>query len=253
MAAGWQFRPRLIPTLMTVLLLPILIALGFWQLDRAEQKALALAQFDQRLERAPLTLGRDSVDEERDWYRPVEASGRWVGNRQLLVDNQVRNRVVGYHVLTPLLLSNGVADGEPVAILVDRGWVPAGDDRGVLPDVSIADSPVALSGHIDHGPATGIRLGGMADGESGWPLRVQYLDFDALSDLLGYPLIPMVVRMDAALPHGYLREWRPPFHGRFGPDRNRGYAFQWFALAAALLVIYLLLNVRRERHLDHAR
>jgi len=251
--AGWRFQPRLIPTALTVMLLPVLIGLGFWQLDRAAQKESALAGFDERLQRPTLTLGRDPVDAERDRFRPAEARGTWDGERQVLVDNQVHNRRVGYHVLTPLVLALPPGAGDALAVLVDRGWVPAGTDRSVLPEVDLAEAPEWLSGHLDHGPATGIRLGGMADGESGWPLRVQYLDFDALSERLGYVLLPMVLRMDAELSGGYVREWRPPFLGRFGPERNRGYAFQWFALAAALLVVFFVVNLKRESDTDHDR
>jgi surfeit locus 1 family protein len=251
--AGWRFKPRLVPTALTALLLPALIGLGFWQLDRAAQKDDALARFDERLQRQPLTLGRDGVDADRDRFRPAQAQGSWDGGRQLLVDNQVRNRTVGYHVLTPLVLTPATNGGDMLAVLVDRGWVPAGTDRSVLPEIGVSPVPEWLFGHLDHGPATGIRLGGMADGESGWPLRVQYLDFDALSQRLGYPLLPMVLRMDAALPGGYVREWRPPFLGRFGPERNRGYAFQWFALATALLVVFFVVNLKRESETDNDR
>ncbi|MCC5812303.1 MAG: SURF1 family protein [Ectothiorhodospiraceae bacterium] len=243
---GFRFRAGLVPTLATVLLFPVLLSLGFWQLDRAEQKEGILAAYD-AMEQAPaLDLNRDTVDADEHWYRRAVAHGEFDDRRQFLLDNQTHQRTVGYHVLTPMRL-----EGRDEAVLVDRGWVPLGDSRDRLPPVTVAAQLTELRGHLDQGPPTGIRLGGMADGEQGWPLRIQYIDYAALESHLGYQLLPVVLRMDSALPGGYVREWRPQHPTGFGPERNRGYAVQWFALAAALLIIYLAVNIKRVRREQH--
>jgi surfeit locus 1 family protein len=237
---GFRFRPRVIPTLATLVTFPILLSLGFWQLDRAQQKEASLAAFDARGERPPISLNASVPDPVDDLFREADARGVLDADHQLLLDNQVYRQEAGYHVLTPLLLEGGDA-----AILVDRGWVPTGRSRRDLPDLPISGAPTALRGHLDHGPPTGIRLGGIADGEAGWPLRIQFIDYDELSTRLGYELLPMVLRMDASLPGGFVRQWRPDHPSGFGPERNRGYAVQWFALAAALLVIFIVVNLTR--------
>ncbi len=243
---GFRFRPGLIPTLATVLVLPVLLGLGFWQLDRAQQKEAILDAYD-AMEQAPaLELNRDVVDADAHWYRRAIASGEFDGTRQFLLDNQTHSRTVGYHVLTPMRLR-----GRDEAVLVDRGWVPLGDSRNVLPEVPVDVQLTEIRGHLDQGPPTGLRLGGMADGEQGWPLRIQYVDYEALETHLGYPLLPVVLRLDASLPGGYVREWRPQHPTGFGPERNRGYAVQWFALAAALVIIYLTVNIKRVRREHH--
>lgn len=243
---AFQFNPGLIPTLATALLLPVLIALGFWQLDRAEQKEQAMAAFDQRSDMPALNLNRDNPDPDRHVFRRAEVRGRYDVRHQLLLDNQTYNRQAGYHVLTPFL-----PDGRRSAVLVDRGWVPVGVSRDTLPSVPAPGDAQIVTGHLDQGPATGIRLGGMADGESGWPLRIQYLDFPALSERLGYRLMPVVLRLDEEADGGFRRDWRPAPPDGFGPERNRGYAVQWFALAATLLIIYLAVNFKRRRDDGH--
>jgi len=52
-----------------------------------------------------------------------------------------------------------------------------------------------------------------------------------------------VILLDPKEPDGYARNWEAP---GFPPMRHIGYAVQWFALAAALLVIYIVTNVRRS-------
>lgn len=239
---GFQFRPGLIPSLATLIVFPVLVSLGFWQLDRAEQREALQEAYETRDQRSPLDLNRDAPPERQALTRNARARGIYDVDRQLLVDNQMHQRQPGYHVLTPLRL-----EGRDAAVLVDRGWVPGGDDRGRLPDVAAPDEPRTLRGHVDQGPPTGIRLGGMADGESGWPLRVQYVDFDELEERLGYPLLPVVLRLDPDADHGFVREWGPVYREGYGPDRNYGYAVQWFALAAALMVIFVSVNLRRVR------
>ena len=240
MRRGWRFRPRLVPTLATLVTFPVLVSLGFWQLDRAAQKEASLAAFDERAARSTLDLNDTDPDADADLFRTARAEGDLDGGRQFLLDNQTHRREVGYHVLTPLRL-----EGREKAILVDRGWVPVGASRDLLPAVPVDAAPRRIEGHLDQGPPTGIRLGGIADGESGWPLRIQYIDYGDLAARLDYPLLPMVLRMDESLPGGFVRRWRPEHPTGFGPERNRGYAVQWFALAAALLVIFLVVNLRR--------
>ena len=64
----------------------------------------------------------------------------------------------------------------------------------------------------------------------------------ALAQELGYALLPVVLLLDPDQDQGFARDWTPL---QFGPERNVGYAVQWFGLAAALLVIYLVVNTRK--------
>ena len=79
---------------------------------------------------------------------------------------------------------------------------------------------------------------------SGWPLVVQRIEVPGVAQKLGTPVLPLVLRMDPELPNGFVRAWKP-YYG-LSADRHRGYAFQWFALATALLVIYVVLNTKRR-------
>lgn len=234
------FTPSLVPTVATLLAFPVLISLGFWQLERAEQRQAMVTAYETRDQRLPIDLNREAPHDLDGQPLNAVARGTYDDGRQLLLDNQPHQRQTGYHVLTPLHL-----EGRDGAVLVDRGWLPAGGRRSKLPNVSVADSQREIRGHVDQGPPTGLRLGGIADGEAGWPLRIQYVAYDELEKRLGYPLLPVVLRLDPDARDGFTREWGPAFEEGYGPERNQGYAVQWFGLAAALVVIFLAVNLRR--------
>ena len=233
-----SFRPSRAATLATLLLLPVLLTLGLWQLDRARQKAELQAAFAERLDQPPVPLAEVDVTDPANRYRRVIASGRYDGAHQVLLDNQVRAGQPGYHVLTPLRLTEGGA------ILVNRGWIALGESRQVLPDLTTPAESVTASGWLGQPANPGLRLGEDAEA-SPWPRVVPYVDYQRLAALLGYPLRPVLVLLEPEAPGGYRRDWQPRFGG-FGPERHRGYAVQWFALAATLVILYLVTGLRRR-------
>ena len=228
-----------IPTAAAVLAVGLFSYLGFWQLDRAGEKERRLRAFDARGDDAPISLNRPMpVGTDPDWlrYRRVEVEGRAIGGRQYLLDNRTLHGVAGYHVHLPVLVA-----GLDRVVLVNRGWVEVGPSRERRPDVSLGDSNLMVSGIVDH-PRQTLLLGDDGYADSSWPKVVQRIDLDKTARDLGQPALPFVVLMDAAQPRGFVREWRP-FLG-IGPLRHRGYALQWFSLAATVVIVWIVVNVR---------
>jgi surfeit locus 1 family protein len=234
---AYRFRPGLWPTLATVTLLPILLSLGFWQLDRAGEKRAFLASLEAGRQAPPVQLNGEQPAYERARHRSVQASGRYDSEHQFLLENQIRDGRPGYLVLTPLQL-----EGSDAAVLVDRGWVAAEGHRDRLPRIDAPSGHVEVAGVLDSGPAVGLRLGEPA-AEEGWPRRLQYLDYPYVADNLPYRILPYLVHLDPAAPDGFRRDWEPV--APMGPQTHRGYAVQWFGLAVALVVIYLVVNIKR--------
>ncbi len=231
----FEFRPERVPTVATVLLLALLLWLGFWQLERAAQKAAWVEQHGANVGDVPLQLNAEVAALDDFRFRTVLATGRYLGARQILLDNQVHEGQVGYHVYTPFHL-----EAEKAVILVNRGWVPLGVTRDVLPQIPVATDRRTITGMLNRPPSVGIRL--QAPASTAWPRVVQYVDPEALGASLGYKTLPRVVWLDPSEPNGFVREWKIV---AFGPERHRGYAVQWFALAAALVIIYFVVNIRR--------
>ncbi len=243
---NWAFRPGRVATGALLLIMPLLLGLGCWQLDRARQKAEFQTAFVGRLEQPPVPLTELDPVELVDRYRRVVASGRYDSRHQVLLDNQVRDGQPGYHVLTPLRLDAGGA------ILVNRGWVPLGESRQVLPDVTAPMEVVTVSGWLAQPAQPGLRLGDAAGTDANWPRVVPYVDYERLGAILGQPLRPALILLEPGAPAGYWRDWEPRFGG-FGPERHQGYAVQWFALALALAILYLAASIHREPDDANAR
>ena len=234
------FRPSLASTLAVLLLLPLLLAMGFWQLDRAEQKAKLQAAFAEHFAQAPVALTElmEPADTSNRYFH-VSTSGYYDGAHQLLLDNQVHDGQPGYHVLTPLRVA------KDATILINRGWVPLGASRKQLPQVAAPSGLVTLSGWLAQPAFPGMRLGDATGADRRWPRVIPYVDYPQLSTILGYSLQPVVILLAPEAPDGYWRDWQPRFGG-LGPDRHRGYAVQWFALAVALITLYGFAGMRRS-------
>lgn len=234
-----------LPTTAAVLAIAAFSWLGVWQLDRAGEKERRGGTFASRASDAPILLNErlsaTPSEFEPEWwrYRRVEVSGEPLGTRQYLLDNRTRSGVAGYHVYVPMLVA-----GPERLVLVNRGWTETGPSRDHRPDVSLGTTDLVVSGIVDY-PRRTLLLGDDGYAQSTWPKVVQRLDLEKTARDLGRQVLPFVVLMDAELPHGFVREWTP--YLGIGPSRHRGYAFQWFALAAAVAVVWIVVKVRGVR------
>lgn len=231
---------NLIPTLVYLCLLPALVSLGMWQLDRSEQKRVFLKAQEQAAAAETLHLStaiENNTDAFR--YRNVEVAGRYDVAHQFLIDNQISDGKVGYFVLTPFILA-----GEAKAVLVNRGWIPSNHDRSILPDLQIKKAESNISGRINNFPSVGIKLAGAEIPTEGWPSIVQVVDSNVLANKLGYPLFQFQIELAKELPDGYKREWRTSTIMQ--PEQHTAYAFQWFALALTLTILFIWYSFKKS-------
>lgn len=214
-----------------LVLVTLLLSLGFWQLDRAEQKKVFVRQQQLSADKSLLKLTEDA-DLEATRYRKTEITGRYDSTHQYLIDNQIVNGRVGYFVMTPFKV-----DGLNQSVLVNRGWVALNKDRRVLPDISIETLKLTITGRINHFPVVGIRLAGAEIPTEGWPSVVQVVDSQVLSEKLGYLLFPFQIELDKSMRDGYSRDWRKK--SVMPPEKHVAYAVQWFGLALTLTVLFI--------------
>jgi len=125
-----DFRPRLVPTICTLILAPILVVLGMWQLDRAQTKTDILNRFQDRSATPPIDPTTDAFSPETIEFRNIQVTGTWDDQFQFLLDNRVLNGQAGYYVITPLVLNHN-----NLAVLINRGWIAASADRSQLPNL----------------------------------------------------------------------------------------------------------------------
>jgi surfeit locus 1 family protein len=238
----WTFSPKLWSTIVTILIIPVFISLGFWQLDRAGQKRALHADYLERQASEVINLNhektiRNNMDDML--WRKIKAEGAFDETVQILLDNQVMNNQAGYFVYTPFQLIN-----ENIWFLVNRGWVATGNDRNLLPELRKTNVQVTITGSANNVLSSGISLGNAID-EQLTPgiYRLRSINIAHISDLVGKKLMPYVLNLDSESQHGYMRQWRMPGSGE---TVNLGYAFQWFAFAATLLIIYVVVNTKTK-------
>jgi surfeit locus 1 family protein len=226
---------------LTAIGIAFFVRLGFWQLDRAEQKRELLVQYEagQRLQ---VEITADTAD-DLSRYQRVRVSGRYDPAHQILLDNMPSHTGrPGYRVLTPMHTSAGW-------LLVDRGWLPLGGTRAELPNIAVSDAERNITGTLDALPRAGLQLEtAPVAASTAWPRVLSFPQLGALEQQLGQTLIPGVLLLDASQPDGYERIWEA--HLGFKPERHIGYAVQWFALAAAAAVIFIVMGFRTKKATD---
>ncbi len=244
---AYEVRVAPLPAVAALLMLALLLSAGFWQLRRAEEKRAIAVEQAYRGDKETFILEPGlvvSASLERLRHRLASGAGHYRGDIQYLLDNRTHKQVAGYHVLTPFRLQ-----GSDAHLLVNRGWLPVGPDRGRLPDVTVSEKAVTQEGVIVAPPAPGLALGPSGYDDDGWPRVVQHVDLTRIQEQLGVPLVPFVLRLSPGSDHGYERDWQ--VRTGLTPERHVGYAVQWFALAAALVGLCVWAAVKRAPEEHH--
>lgn len=232
---GFRFQPEWRISLLTALLLPTLVGLGFWQIQRAEEKASLASAFEEQqlMPPAALTALWESPAETLA-YRSVEVVGEYVPDAYFLLDNRTWEGQSGYEVLQVMRLETGEG------VLINRGWVSAGADRGHLPEVPAPSSGQRITGHVYVSPGQPYLLAPQVLSDD-WPQRIQAVEMDKLAvpvqSRLGGRLFPYPIRIDAEAPGALRVNWTVI---NVSPDKHYAYAVQWFSMALVLLLVYLL-------------
>ena len=239
--ANWTFRPRFVTSLITFITLLAMVSLGVWQLDRADEKQALFEQFQERGKKSPLDLNSYvSRDPEEILWRRAGVMGIYHERLQILLDNRMYQGRAGYYVYTPLKIK-----GFGEWILVNRGWIYAGDYRSRLPVIDTPAGTVMLTGSLKRPPFNGILLTDhYIEKLNGGVLRTQAINIDKLGKVTGMKFLPYILRLDPGSATGFVRDWPPAGSGK---ERNLGYAFQWFMMAAVVLFIYLYLTINRTK------
>jgi cytochrome oxidase assembly protein ShyY1 len=233
---GFSFDPEWRITLLSAILLPLMVALGFWQLQRASEKAELSAAWEARQQQAPVPIADlwDASAAELA-YRSVRLRGHFLENEYFLLDNRILRGRFGYEVLGIMKLE-AVDD----LVLVNRGWIAGDPARMELPQVPLVAGEVAVAGTVYVAPGAPYLLAEQQL-QPGWPKLLQAVEMDkittALAELDAGPVFPYPVRLAQGQPGALQVDWQVV---NVSPDKHRAYAAQWFTMAAVLLIFYLL-------------
>ena len=218
-----------------LLLAPLFTGLGFWQLDRAEQKRNLASMLEQRRKMPAVPVSDALRDNAEFEYREFSAEGKFLEEKTVLIENRKHRGKNGFHVITPMRLSQGRI------LLVNRGWIPATADG----NATVYDSPkdnLVIEGEarVPRDPA--LQLGEVALGGEETP-RWPYLTLEQYHSWSGLDILPFVLLQAPDKNSGFERSWPPPSTNEM---MHIGYALQWFAFACITLLIWLKLSIHKR-------
>lgn len=253
----YKFTPRLIPTLLAVVLIPVLISLGLWQLDRAEEKRIIDNGVNEAIKKPALKFNEAEFSNlESNIYRSATITGQYDTKQQFLLDNRTYNGLPGYHVFSPFLFENKSSNNvKNYAVLINRGWIGYQGTREQIVDISLDKEIVEIAGSIKKLPRS-IVLKEQSNDEMSNSLLfqnknkqlkgvslIQSIQLNRLQKTLNYELLPIMIELDKSSNDGFIREWQPYFGSI---DKHNAYALQWFAMATILLFLFFKLNIRKR-------
>ncbi len=230
-------RPRFfIPAFLIIATLALLITLGFWQLDRADEKRAIEDQVaNANANIAELITDVDLLSEKE--YYHVHLQGSYVGDKQFIYDNQIVDQISGYYVLTPFVLK-----GDSRAILINRGFIPWNGRRDQIADIDIGAKIAEVKVQISK-PVKRMELKA-SEITQDFPVLVQALDVDEMSAIASLDFANIVGLLGPESENGFVRKW-DPYTGSI--ERHIGYAIQWFLMALVLSIIGALLALKQQR------
>jgi cytochrome oxidase assembly protein ShyY1 len=209
-------------------MLPLLISLGFWQLSRADEKRDILAQQAELID-SPLVEISNLASPAN--HQPVTATGHYSENIWLL-DNRIQQGKFGYEIIQRFILDVGGS------VLVSRGWVLGDKSRRTQPVVDTPAGQLRISGSV-YFPTVGFTLGREPLATDKWPKVIQWLDIELIRTAEGEDMKPWLFWLNAGQPGAELIERSI---SNQPPEKHLGYAVQWFAMATALVVFFILRN-----------
>ena len=246
-------RTGIISTLAAVLVGTMFCKLGLWQLSRADEKTSIVQAHEVATGLPPLTSLRagemgDIEYVKKILYRRVELTGKFDTNRLFLLDNKIVAGQAGFEVIAPFIL---VDDSY---VLVNLGWIGHNGDRKVnVAAGHLPGSEISLKGVVAT-PSKGFVLGGTepavdpdveADVENEqWPFTLQFIDYETIAVKLDkIPAVNAVIIAAKGQAGGFTYNFKPVASGA---SKHLGYAFQWFAMLLALVVLYLYLMIFKK-------
>lgn len=234
----WEFSPTLFMSLLALVFFSLFLALGLWQLDRADFKRNIEVQYLEQLKQPFSYMILDQDVNESFVYRRIRLKGIYQSEFLILLDNQVSQGVAGYHVLMPFFIDSGRK-----AVLVNRGWVVGGNDRTVLPDIRAPKQANEVLGVLTVPSTAGFRLGEVRMSEQ-WPQRVPYLDLQKIQQGLPFEILPYVIWQSPDMDDYYVRDWQPVW---LPPGKSKAYAVQWFSFAVIAFILFIVLNLKKDQ------
>ncbi len=226
----------LLPAALITIMVVFLTSLGFWQLDRADEKrAIEKAIGVANTGAVELVTSLDGL-EAKEYYH-LRLNGHYLPEKQFIYDNQIVQQTSGYYVLTPFIIDNS-----GTAILINRGFMPWYGQRDKLTNVELSTDTTEIKVQISL-PVKRMELG-ESEIDTEFPILLQSLDLMEMSALSDLDFTLVLGLLSPESDHGFVRQWKP-YTGSIG--KHIGYAIQWFLMALVLAGIGIRLGLKYRK------
>ena len=225
-----------IPASLIIATLVLLISLGLWQLDRADEKRAIEDQIASANSGDVELVTSVEFLKDKEYYH-VRLQGSYIGDKQFIYDNQIVDQISGYYVLTPFILT-----GTSKAVLINRGFIPWGGRRDKLANVDIGEKTTEVKVQISI-PVKRMELK-VSEITGDFPVLIQALDLDEMSTIASLDFASVVGLLNPESENGFVRKWEP-YTGSI--ERHIGYAIQWFLMALVLAFIGIRLAIKQRK------
>lgn len=233
-----KFRFRWIPFVATMVAVAVGITLGQWQTRRAAEKEGIEARLATRASMAPVVLHGSSYSHDDIEYRQVVVRGEFLPEWTVYLDNRPYKGTAGFYVITPLKIS-----GSDMHVLVVRGWTKRDiADRTRIPAIPTPAGTIEVQGIARRNPGQVLQLGRAPQLHP--KAIVQNIDSTGFADAANLPMQAFVIEQINDMDDGLVRDWPRP---STGVEKHRGYAFQWYALAAMAFVFFVVTGWKRGK------
>ena len=226
----------LVPSILILATMAFLVSLGFWQLDRADQKRTIEASI-QKANTGVVELIVNQNELLNKEYYEVRLQGSYVGDKQFIYDNQIIDQASGYYVLTPFVLT-----GQSNAIMINRGFIPWNGRRDQLDDIAVDSTYREIKIQVSR-PIKRIELK-TSDISNQFPVLIQAIDFDVIEEISSTNFVDVIGLLDPSSDDGFVRKWEP-YTGSI--EKHIGYAIQWFLMALVLGIIGIRIGLKQRK------
>jgi len=215
----------------------LLISLGFWQLDRADEKRAIEDQIASANSGDVEFVTSVEFLKDKEYYH-VRLQGSYIGDKQFIYDNQIVDQISGYYVLTPFILK-----GASKAVLINRGFIPWSGRRDKLANVDIGEKLTEAKVQISI-PIKRMELK-VSETTGDFPVLIQALNLDEMSTIASLDFASVIGLLNPESENGFVRQWEP-YTGSI--ERHIGYAIQWFLMAFVLAFIGIRLAIKQRKN-----
>jgi surfeit locus 1 family protein len=225
----------ILPSILITATFAFLVSLGFWQLERADDKRSIEASIKQANTGSVELIRKEEGLQSKEYYE-VRLQGKYLSDKQFIYDNQIVDQVSGYYVLTYAL------EGQSKAILINRGFIPWNGRRDKLADIVIGQETREIKVQISK-PIKRMELKPSEVGIQ-FPVLIQSIDLQDMADRAKVDFSSVIGLLDASASNGFIRKWEP-YTGSI--EKHIGYAIQWFLMALVLAIIGIRIAIKQRK------